>query len=285
MNMLYLINDTLTAYDSSALDKKNTGLGNVLFQIATAYGIGKLLNRKVYYTNVYLFNERLKERFAYDYSKSIFRNCIEVAPIELDSFVKIEEVSHRKYNPDFFKRIDECNSSVKIKGYFEVPQYFLQCVDEIQNLFSVDEETKKQILHKYPQIADTSFTCVSLHFRLSGFGEDLQMGLAYYKSAIEYILQNVKNPLFLIFTDDMHAFSQKYNNIYTFFQNNPFKLIDNNLDYVDLWIMSLCKHNIICKSTFSFWGAFLNRNKDKIVLVPNNGPDFVYFIENNRSIV
>lgn len=283
--MLYLINDTLTAYDSSALDKNNTGLGNVLFQVATAYGLGKLLNRNVYYTNIHKFNERLKERFAYDYSKTIFRNCIEVAPVEVDSFAEIDETLPRKYNPDLLKQINECQSHVKIKGHFEVPQYFLQSADEIKDLFSVDEQTKNHIIHKYPQLEDPSFTCISLHFRLNGFGEDLHMGLNYYKSAIEIILQTVKNPLFFLFTDDVDIFMRKYNHVFSFFETHPHIIVKDNLDYIDLWIMSLCKHNIICKSTFSFWGAFLNKNKGKIVLVPNNGPDFVYFIENNRPIV
>jgi hypothetical protein len=282
--MLFLINDKLTAYDSSALDKKNTGLGNVLFQVATAYGLGKLLNREVYYTNVFLFNERLKERFTYDYSKTIFRNCIEVAPIEIDSFVRVDEGTHRTYNAEFLRTIDKISSHVKINGYFEVPHYFLQCMDQIQDLFSVDESTRAEIILKYPQIADDSFTCISLHFRLSGFGEDLQMGLNYYTRAIEYILKNVKNPMFFLFTDDIHAFNQKYSDIFAVINKYPHTLVKNNLDYVDLWLMSLCRHNIICKSTFSFWGAFLNKNKDKIVLVPNDGPSFVSFIENNHPI-
>jgi hypothetical protein len=45
---------------------------------------------------------------------------------------------------------------------------------------------------------------------------------------------------------------------------------ENNLDYIDLWIMSLCHHNIICHSTIGWWGAYLNKNKDKYVLYPSD---------------
>jgi hypothetical protein len=45
---------------------------------------------------------------------------------------------------------------------------------------------------------------------------------------------------------------------------------ENNYDYIDIWIMSVCHHNIICHSTFGWWGAFLNKNENKCVIYPND---------------
>jgi hypothetical protein len=87
----------------------------------------------------------------------------------------------------------------------------------------------------------------------------------YYKNAINYLEKNIEDPHYFIFSDDIEWVRQ---NLYL--QNST--VVDyntGNKSYIDMYLMSLCKHNIIANSTFSWWGAWLNRNEKKIVIMPD----------------
>ena len=85
----------------------------------------------------------------------------------------------------------------------------------------------------------------------------------YYKKAMKKMPSETK---FLIFSDDIdfckNLFTKKNG-----FLNIEF-LDQKNKDFIDLELMSKCEHNIIANSTFSWWGAFLNQNSNKIVVSP-----------------
>ncbi|HEY3371201.1 MAG TPA: alpha-1,2-fucosyltransferase [Prolixibacteraceae bacterium] len=88
----------------------------------------------------------------------------------------------------------------------------------------------------------------------------------YYFRAIQYINSQVAQPFFFIFSDDINWTKEALNGIpnATYISHNT-----NKKNYIDMYLMSICKHNIIANSTFSWWGAWLNQNKDKIVIAPN----------------
>ncbi len=108
---------------------------------------------------------------------------------------------------------------------------------------------------------------VSIHLRAGDYIQysyDICDG-QYYKKAIEYIKTKIKDPTFFVFSDDIILAK----NILNFDISMCF--IDNNVEensFRDMQLMSLCKHNIIANSTFSFWGAYLNGNENKIVIAP-----------------
>jgi hypothetical protein len=91
----------------------------------------------------------------------------------------------------------------------------------------------------------------------------------YYKKAIELIESKVENPNFFIFTDDTDWVKAniKINHPVTYISEiNKAKPM---ADYQELILASKCKHNIIANSSFSWWGAWLNTNPDKIVIAPD----------------
>ncbi len=86
----------------------------------------------------------------------------------------------------------------------------------------------------------------------------------YYIKAMEYINQNVPSPNYFVFSDDIQWVKENLKiPDCTYMNHNKGKN-----SYVDMYLMSLCKHNIIANSTFSWWGAWLNKNENKIVIMP-----------------
>lgn len=88
----------------------------------------------------------------------------------------------------------------------------------------------------------------------------------YYRDAITKIRELVDNPKFFVFTDNPQWVKENFTDIdYCLIEGNP---ADGWGSHFDMQLMSLCKHNIISNSTYSWWGAFLNENKNKIVICP-----------------
>lgn len=98
-------------------------------------------------------------------------------------------------------------------------------------------------------------------------------GIDYYKRAIKILEEKVEDPVFYFFSDD-HAYIQE-----NFKEIRKKKFIRSKRDFLDMQLMTLCRHAVIANSTFSFWGAYLNQNKDKVVAAPR-----YYEIRNGRRV-
>jgi hypothetical protein len=90
--------------------------------------------------------------------------------------------------------------------------------------------------------------------------------LDYYNKAIKIIINKVENPIFFIFSDDINWCKENIK-----IKDHEIIYVDWNVgdnSYIDMQLMSTCKHNIMANSSFSWWSAWLNKNKDKIVISP-----------------
>jgi hypothetical protein len=253
----------VTAFDSSFLASNNTGLGNVLFQISSVYGLAKDMNMIPEFTRVKEFGEKLKNRYGSDHSNTIYRNLLSVKDVNYNEIYlgsKVHEV------PDEIIKLKNSKSgNYTIIGYLQWAPYFNKYRDDILHMFSPDECSLQYIKIKYPILFDTSQTCISIHVRFEG---NSALDTIYYSRAIQYILDSgSKSPHFLIFSD------QPYNAVKLLSESltsREYTVVEGNPDYIDLWTTSLCKHNIISHSTFSWWGAYLNASSDKIVTYPES---------------
>lgn len=89
----------------------------------------------------------------------------------------------------------------------------------------------------------------------------------YYRKAIAEIKGKVKDPRFYVFTDNADWVRRNFTDF-------DYKMVEGNPVYgwgshFDMQLMSRCKYNIISNSTYSWWGAYLNANRNKIVICPN----------------
>ena len=145
--------------------------------------------------------------------------------------------------------------------------YFYEYISEIQKDFTF----KNPLDDRNMRIADQMNLCesVSLHVRrgdyLQARYKDNYVHLTsdWYMSAISKINENVTNPHFFIFSEDM----QYCHEVFGTLKNTTF--IDWNTggdSYKDMQLMSRCKHNIVANSTFSRWGAWLNKNPNRMVI-------------------
>ena len=166
------------------------------------------------------------------------------------------------YNENYLKK-----DNIYFFSHYQTEKYFKSIENELRKDYKfplLEDDRNKQILDK---IKNTN--SVSLHIRRGDYITSTSFrgicSLNYYENAIKTIHKNIKNPYFFVFSNDINWCRQNFDIENIFF-------IDNNKgkdSYKDMQLMSSCKHNIIANSTFSWWGAWLNNNKNKIVVAPN----------------
>lgn len=172
-----------------------------------------------------------------------------------------------EYEPDLLKVIN----NTYINGYWQHYRYFEHLDERIFQELTLKNAYpfEAQVLLARIQ-ADAS--SVSVHIRRGDYLSDTNannlMGvlpLAYYHSAMTYISSRITSPTYYVFSDDLKWASQNLT------ITSPVVLVDiagGRYEQVELDLMSKCRHNIIANSSFSWWGAFLNRTKDSIVIAP-----------------
>jgi hypothetical protein len=255
--MLYLT-PILTARGSPFLSATNTGLGNVLFQIASVYGIAHQTGRTPSYATVRAFAETLASRFGYTHGRTLFRACLEFQGTGCED-PTVHEATHKCVSPALLDSIRASTTSLLIDGYLESPLYFASVREDILRMFAPDRDRIRAL---YPELFDPSRVFVSVHIRQ---GSDRNTGCApaYYTRALAYIRERAPTAEVLIVSDGPDTLGL------------PGRRIAGHEDYIDLWICSLCAHNITTYSTFSWWGAYLNTNPTKLVTYPASAARFI----------
>lgn len=227
------------------------GLGNVMFQVATAYAtsIKNNMNLLIDRTNYYGAHYGLDK-----YSDNILRNVK-----YSESVVTLPRYGEKEFK---YNELPPFTDSVKLSGYFQSEKYFSDYKKEVLDFFSPTEKILQKLETIYEPYKNKN-TC-SIHVRRGDYLhlEDYHPTQKefYYKTATQNIGEDV---FYLIFSDDIGWCIKNFD----FLKNKLF--VTNLEDFEEIYLMSMCNDNIIANSSFSWWGAWMNSNKDKKVISPS----------------
>lgn len=261
--------------------KLNGGLGNQMFQ----WAFGRMIEET---TDMELFLDM--SYFSKNYARPYQLNVFELEPKFIESqyekfkidllwtFRKLitnsRLLGYKVYEEkqfNFDRNFSKIGTDTYVIGFFQTDKYFKPIEDKIREDFrflKAPEEANKILLEKIK-----STESVSLHIRRGDYVSKqryretyAQCSINYYKRAIEYIAQKHPDLVLYVFSDDIDWVRENlkmYNYKHVFVSNNTGKK-----SWEDMRLMSNCKHNIIANSSFSWWGAWLNVNPNKIVIAP-----------------
>lgn len=266
--------------EKSFVVKFNGGLGNQMFQHAFARALEAKTGVKVF-MDMTFFTKSYSRPYELDiFNANIPKITGFFNELKLNIIWKLRRKLNNKrffgtyvYEEPHFEydeKVFELTPEAYIHGFFQSEKYIKDVESQIREDFKfkpVPDAKNQEIIDKI-----NSTNAISLHIRRGDYVQKKRFqnkyatcSLDYYKRGVEYIASKCENPVLFIFSDDKDWVKENLDLPYecVFVDNNS-----GDKSYEDLRLMSLCKHNVIANSSFSWWGAWLNRNAEKIVIAP-----------------
>ncbi len=275
----------LVLQKQSVITRLNGGLGNQMFQYAAGRALADRLGAPLkidlsefetyrlrrFELNQFTINAGIataEELSGLIINPSRFQRILGRLAVSLWFGSSNTAFKERKFSyDDIFEKI---RHPVYLNGYWQSEKYFKSAEDKLRGeLCLVDklDEASQKILDRILQCP-----AVSLHIRRGDYITNPSAALVhgvcsldYYYSAIGHITAHVENPHFFVFSDDPQWAKDNLKISY------PVQFVEANgpdRGAEDMWLMKSCKHHIIANSSFSWWGAWLNDRRDKIVIAP-----------------
>ncbi len=275
------------------VSKVSGGLGNQLFQYATgramairngttlginadSYAGNKVdkINRRV------LHLSEFKTKFKDINKKELSNYLFIVGNKFIDDYflLKIKKLQKKAIYDESVESVKKNNSKdACLIGTFANQEYFSEIQSVLQREMELKDISKiKEILKEIKK-----FNSVSVHVRrgdLTLLKNAHLLSINYYKEAGSLMEKKVKNPMFYIFSDDIPWCKENF----IWLKNKRF--IENTNVSADLELMKNCKNNILANSTLSWWAAYLNKNKNKIIIQPGHMGSFKIEKDNNLKL-
>ena len=271
------------------------GLGNQLFMYANAYSLSKKFDCILYIDDESGFSKNKRSR---SYNLNIFSIPEQICPENLKFNTPIRNLKRKSFkfidnfisNKRFitekidvhkktkFEEISKLKSTqMYIEGHYESELYFKDYETSLKNNIRIKHNL---VDNKNPYIYQINQSnSVSIHLRKNRFSEHLnnqkisnnEKDILFEKNLINYVNRSIEfmdhkidNPHYFIWSNEPNKFKE------FFLDSKKFTFIENNNLIMDFYLFSLCKNFIVGPSTFHWWGAWLNENKNKICLRPKD---------------
>ena len=255
------------------------GLGNQLFQIFATISLA-LTTKKIF---LFPYSDTLttgitRRTYWYTLLDRLFNNTTwsrpEVDNPRIFSLPQIEEKGF-EYDEMVAIRANLEKNPACLHGYFQSYKYFEKHYHTIIELIGLRAK-QEDIRSKTTLLSCVGNTTISLHFRLGDYLEKQShhpiMSIKYYMGALTHIIDQLGSDTFRVIyfgeKDDESTIKICIQILTKKFPHLEFVNADLEEDWEQMLLMSVCSHNVIANSSFSWWGAYFNRNPDKIVCYP-----------------
>lgn len=267
-------------------------LGNQLFMYANAFSLSKKYNLKLLIDNTSGYFQKKNTTLNRIYALNYFKIKSKIAPkkYKYDNYLKhiffkyfsffFKFFFYREFINKFkitkYKKIKFLNKNIYLIGYYQSELYFKPYKNDLVKCFSVKKKFLSRNFYKYYKLLN-SCNSISLHIRrgklynLNQFysGDPnldsdpfFKKMIFYNYSGINYFKKKIKNPVFFIWSNNFDGLDKFFDKSFIFIKNNSL--------CEDFELFKYSKHFIVSPSTFHWWGAWLNINKNKICLRPKN---------------
>lgn len=262
------------------------GLGNQMFQFAAGRALALRHGRQYRIDPSYY--DMYRQNRVYELG-DVFKFSFDIAaPSDIKAVLGIKRLLHQhpvlrriyrrlpgtgnwivEPHYHFWPELLQIRHSCLLEGDWQSPRYFTDFAEQIRDCFQFKTDSFKD-----SETLQTLQNCnsVALHLRRADYVSNAHTlswhGVCeadYYLAAIRHIRSRVTDARFFVFSDDHGAARE------VLAPESGLVFVDNlqsGKNHFDMMLMSSCKHNIIANSTFSWWAAWLNRHRDKIVVAP-----------------
>ncbi len=269
------------------ITKLQGGLGNQMFQYAFGRYVSTQINQTLFIDDSIYSQDETALIVKRNYELDIFDLTVKKADIKnvlyffpsksngflgksinkvkkkLGNYIVLDE--NRIENVSLFK-----SKNLYLQGFWQSENYFKSIESIIRNEFTF--KTKISVINSEIIKKEQESNSVSVHIRRTDYVSNQfafnflgPCPIEYYYNAIQFFNDCLNSPVYFIFSDDMNWVKEKF----SFLKNVHFINHNRNADsFEDMRLMSNCRHHIIANSSFSWWGAWLNKNTDKIIVAP-----------------